>query len=613
MRRTRPLLATAVLGLLGILPANASAADGTYDVVFCHELHRSFGGTIDSTNSFSARSLCSDPQNSSAVKIDNVDRTSEGRSAEVFWEVDEPLGITGVQVEGRLRRANGYASNLFMADSDGRVTQAVASGETGPSDFESYEWSGKPQRQFVASLECREGPSCAPSEHARTWVRNLRFTVADSSDPEVEVEGSLLGGGWLRGPGEIQVVANDQGAGLRRIEVSINGTAVEEESTTCDGELLSGVASEFAPCEPTQTLRSLPDTDVHPFVNGANVISSCASDFADNISCRTHQMRVDNEAPAANFASQDANDPELIRARVVDQFSGLADGSIFFRLGGTTDWHPLLTQKLPGELQTRVDSTAQVPGTYEFLAAATDVAGNTSQTMLRDDGSPMTLQFPLKSGVELNARLEPGGSARTLVAYGRSAGVQGRLLDAAGQPLANKPVIVDEDFGEGALIDHRIRTVTTDESGRWSSKLPAGPSRAVTVEYEGDQRYLDTSVHAGRMTVRTGAKLGLTRKHVPEGSSTTFTGRIERLGARIPARGKLVQIQYQDPTSGRWSTVRNPFRTRSDGRFKFKYGFGTHYVQDVGIRFRLKVPSEHGWPYRGTQTGARRVIVEARQ
>jgi hypothetical protein len=266
-----------------------------------------------------------------------------------------------------------------------------------------------------------------------------------------------------------------------------------------------------------------------------------------------------------------------------------------------------------GELRARVDSTAHAPGTYEFKAVATDVAGNSAETTLMEDGSPMTLAFPLKSGVDLNARIEPGGSKRTTVAYGKSASAQGRLLDAAGQPLADKPVIIDEDFGEGALIDHRVRTVMTDASGRWSSKLPAGPTRSVMAQYEGDLRYLNTSVAAGRMTVRTGAKLGLTRKHVPEGSATTFSGRIERLGARIPARGKLVQIQYQDPMSGRWATVRNPFRTRSDGRFRFKYGFGTHYVQDVAIRFRLKVPSEQGWPYRGTQTGARRVIVEARE
>ncbi len=224
----------------------------------------------------------------------------------------------------------------------------------------------------------------------------------------------------------------------------------------------------------------------------------------------------------------------------------------------------------------------------------------------------MTLDFPLKSGVELNAQIAPGGSKRTLLGYGKSASLRGRLLDAAGEPLPNKPVVVDEDFGEGALIDHRVRTVMTDDNGRWSSKLPAGPSRSVSARYEGDQRYLDTNVEAGRMVVRTGAKLGLTRKRVSEGNATTFTGRIERLGARIPSRGKLVQIQYQDPISGRWATVRNPFRTRSDGRFRFKYGFGTHYVQDVAIRFRLKVPSEQGWPYRGTHSGARRVIVEAR-
>ena len=326
------------------------------------------------------------------------------------------------------------------------------------------------------------------------------------------------------------------------------------------------------------------------------------------------EVRIDNELPALAFAPQDPQDPELIRAPVVDRFlrtSPLAlspTGS-----SGTTDWQPLFTQKQGGELQARVDSAAAAPGTYEFMATATDAAGNSSQTTLREDGSPMTLQFPLKSGVELNAHIEPGGSQRTSVDYGKKASVHGRLLDAAGQPLANKPVIVDEDFGEGALIDHRVRTVMTDESGRWSSKLPAGPSRSVLAEYAGDQRYLDASVDAGRMTVRTGAKLGLSRKHVPDGKAMTFTGRIERLGARIPARGKLVQIQYQDPTSGRWLTVQNPFRTRSDGRFRFKYGFGTHYVQDVAIRFRLKVPTEQGWPYRGTQTGARRVIVEARQ
>ena len=176
-----------VMAMCCALPSVAAASGGTYDVVFCHELNRSFGGTIDSTNSFSARSRCSEPQNDSAVKIENVDRTAEGRSAVVSWQVAEPLGITGVEVDGRLRRANGYVSELFMADAGGHRTQQVATGESEPSDFEPYEWNGKPQQQFVAQLRCVLNPNCPASEPARTWVRNLRFTVADGADPEIEV------------------------------------------------------------------------------------------------------------------------------------------------------------------------------------------------------------------------------------------------------------------------------------------------------------------------------------------------------------------------------------------------------------------------------------------
>ena len=213
MSKVRHLVFLVFLGC-ALVPANAGASGGTYDVVFCHELHRGFGGTIDSTNAFSARNFCSDPQNSSAVKIENVDRTAEGRSATVHWEVDDPLGITGVQVEGRLRRANGYSSDLFMADSDGQRTHVVATGESSPSEFEAYEWHGKPQQQFFAKLQCTLSPSCPASEPARTWVRSLRFTVADGADPVVDAVGGLLDGGWLRGSADVRAEGHDAGSGI---------------------------------------------------------------------------------------------------------------------------------------------------------------------------------------------------------------------------------------------------------------------------------------------------------------------------------------------------------------------------------------------------------------
>ncbi|MEJ7876759.1 MAG: hypothetical protein WKF62_08865, partial [Solirubrobacterales bacterium] len=163
--------------------ARAEASGGTYDVVFCSSLNRSYGGEIETTNAFTARNLCSDPQNDNAIKIESVARATDGRSARVSWGVEPPLGIVGVSAEGRLRRADGFSSKLFMADAEGRLSEEVADGTREPGDFRTVEWEGIPQRQFVARLECTQAPSCEASDHARTWVRNLRFTVADFSDP----------------------------------------------------------------------------------------------------------------------------------------------------------------------------------------------------------------------------------------------------------------------------------------------------------------------------------------------------------------------------------------------------------------------------------------------
>ncbi len=339
---------------------------------------------------------------------------------------------------------------------------------------------------------------------------------------------------------------------------------------------------------------------------------SCASDFSGNETCLVKEVWIDNAEPRVDFKPQISTDPELVRVRSIDEHSGIVNGLISFRKSGTEQWHPLTTQQAPNELRARVDSVAEEPGTYEFMVAATDLAGNEAETTLREDGYPMMLEFPLKSGVELISHFKPGATEKRTVSYGRSLTSGGRLLSMTGAPLADQPIVIDEFFGEGALIDHRIRTVMTDANGRWESKNPAGPSRTVTASYLGDQRYLATDERVGRMTVRTGARFGVSRKQVAEGGRVIFKGKIGRRGARVPNRGKLLQLQYQDADSRRWSTVRNPFYTNPRGRYRFGYEFGTHYVTDVGIRFRLRVLPEQAWPYRSVKSGVRRVVVRAR-
>jgi len=309
--------------------------------------------------------------------------------------------------------------------------------------------------------------------------------------------------------------------------------------------------------------------------------------------------------------NQDPEDPELIRAPLSDAHSGIADARLYLRSAGTLEWQPLHTEVGGGEASSRVDSLAYPPGEYEFMAEATDVAGNGRQTTLRRDGSSMRLSFPLRSGVDLRASVGRGASPSQTLPYGASTEASGRLVSKSGEPLAGKQVTVVEHFGDGALIRERVSHVSTDPDGRWESKIPAGPSRRVEAIFAGTPRYLPASTEAARLTVKSRASFRTSSAKAPEGSRVAFKGRVRHVGARIPAGGKLVELQVR-VAAGRWDTVGEAFRTRGSGGYRTAYRFGQHYTADVRFRFRVKVQSEGDWPYGRAVSKQRAVTIQAR-
>jgi hypothetical protein len=614
MSRARAVIVLAVVSGLGGLAgaAPASAAGGTYDVVQCHPLHRGIPDARISDNAaYAVRQGCPDEDSDHAIRIDNIGAASDGQAGRVRWNAPPGTGIVAVTLGVRLRRDAGHKARVYMADGQLRETARVATGTNAGTGWTSESWSGPAQDQLVVSLQCDDPGDCPRSDEAKAWVRNIRVTLKDFEDPEVEVGGTLLADGWLRGTHGLSVRSTDAGGGVSEVKTGINGIALPTPSL-CERLPDSELWARFAPCAFGNTNQRSVGTTSLPFEDGANALSICAADPAGNTACLSRTLLIDNSSPLLRFQPQQADDPELIRVNSEDPHSGIAEGTISYRAVGATDWTPLLTQRNPGSLTARVDSASEPPGEYEFMVEATDVAGNESSTTLREDGTPMRLAFPLRSGVDLEARLTPGGGPVQTLEYGEASRATGRLTTAAGEPMAGAEVVVDEYFGEGALIDHRIRTVVTDENGRWSSKLPAGPSRSVTATYAGDQRYLDADEAVGRLAVQTGARFATSRARVPEGQKVSFEGRVGRKGARIPSRGKLIQLQYHDPTSKRWFTVRNAFYTDSRGHYRFGYKFGRHYLENVKIRFRLRVMPESNWPYKAVNTRARRVIIVAK-
>src|SRR6185295_17102440 len=395
--------------------------------------------------------------------------------------------------------------------------------------------------------------------------------------------------------------------------VAVNGALIATQGGTCETIAgAPGAAVRFEPCTSGIFLNSVPNTAEAPFHDGQNDISVCAMDFAGNRTCEVRSARVDNTPPSLAFAnSQNPDDPELIRAHVSDGTSGVAAGQILYRPVGEGPWRLLETQRVHGELRARVDSTIYPPGTYEFLAQARDVAGNVVQTTTQADGEPMELAFPLKSGVRLSAHLAPGGSSRATIGYGRRSKVSGRLVDTSGRPLAHQELTVVEHFPDGALINRRVRRMETDSDGLWGERLPAGPSRTVTARFEGGLRYLSDEAKAGSLRVRTKATFHLSRRLVPEGRRVIFRGHVGHRAARIPAGGKLIELQVRD--GSRWETVRQAFYTRANGRFRVRYRFGRFYTSNISYSFRLKVLRERGWPYKApVKSPSRKLVVKAR-
>jgi hypothetical protein len=131
------------------------------------------------------------------------------------------------------------------------------------------------------------------------------------------------------------------------------------------------------------------------------------------------------------------------------------------------------------------------------------------------------------------------------------------------------------------------------------------------VRFDGTQRYLPDQTRAGRLLVRTKATFHLSRRRVPEGRRVVFRGRVAHRAARIPAGGKLIELQVRD--GPRWETVRQAFYTRGGGRYRLRYRFARFYTSDVSYRFRVKVLRERGWPYKApVKSSSRRLVVKAR-
>ena len=619
-RRTRAALAALVAVALALAVAAPAARAGRYTVVQCDPASRAFADAeFDRRNGgdYGFAHRCEEDEDASSLQIYTITTTPQNHYGRISWTAPTGARIIGVGLEAKLRSDAGQQAQLSFIDPSGAEVGRLATGSAAAGGFERYErqLTDGGRERFAAMLTCVERDGCRASEQAKAWARSVRLAISDPVAPSLLISGSLLSPGWHRGSAEIAAAATDTGSGVRRIEFGV-GFAQLPQSQTFPCSVIAGSAlvSRMRPCAQTQSLSAVVDTGAPPFGDGANLIWACARDYgADGTpGCFQQAVMVDNTAPLVAFTkSQDRDDPELVRAAVTDETSGVASGSIAYRPLGGGAWRELPTDLVGGELRARVDSSAEPPGRYLFRASAADVAGNVVAGEARADGKQMVLDFPLRESTRLSASIH--GRDRADVGYDGRVEVAGALRDKGGKPIAGEPVTVIERFEGGSSLEPVSRSARTDRSGRFSIRTSRGPSRRIAVAYRGSRRYLSVRADPIRLGVHGSASLSVSHRSVRAGGKAVFSGDVGRFGARLPAAGKLVELQVRGAGVRHFRTVRQAFRTDQRGRWRISYGFDRFYERPAKFRFRLNVPGESRWPYLGpTRSAVRRLTVKPR-
>ena len=254
--------------------------------------------------------------------------------------------------------------------------------------------------------------------------------------------------------------------------------------------------------------------------------------------------------------------------------------------------------------QLAFDTAALPDGDHTLRMLITDAAGNVTPwgpikiTTRNARPDPSCQPDPALSGpASLQAlskrvpRKNRPTKARTrmIVPYGRAMQVTGVLRGAGRVPVPGAPIclVSRHDGSRGPFVP--IGRATTGSDGRYTARLPNGPSREIRAVYR-----LGNGAIVGRtlLRVRPSVTANPQRRKLRNGQVLVIKGRVR--GGPIPRRG--VALNVQSIREGRWQGFSDPIRTDSKGRFRFRYRF-TRTLGVQRYRLRVRVFAQTGYPY----------------
>jgi hypothetical protein len=510
-------------------------------------------------------------------------RWNSGQKELTYTASDAGSGVESVTltVDGSLHRTVNHSCTRLPS---GGYTQPVPCATATSGSFTLNEPGQLADGRHTLIVTARDAGGAAAANPQEFWVDNN----APGHPLDLSVEG---GDGW-RGENDFAVEWENpdqgNGSGIAGAYYKI-GSAPE---TPTDGTRISEAG-----------LTEISDLEVPG--DGEWSLYVWLRDEAGNASHRQASptpLRLDATAPSLAFAD-DRTAPAEVRVRTSDRHSGVSGGQVDIRRRGVAEWRALDTRREGTELVAAIPDDQLERGTYELRATAVDAVGNRATTTRREDGREMLLDLPVRSDTTLSASLSRRSAGahrarRTLrIGYRRHAWLRG-VLRSGGALLPDTRLTVHARRLNRSEW-HPLTELITDGNGAYRVRLPRGVSREVRVDFAGS-RSLRPASDSVTVRVRGWASLRLRPRRLHRGDTITFVGQVGHFRARLPAAGKLIQIQYLD--GRRWRPAVKLGHTNRRGRFRIKYRF-RRISRPTRIHFRILVPAEGGWPY---GTGASR-------
>jgi hypothetical protein len=133
---------------------------------------------------------------------------------------------------------------------------------------------------------------------------------------------------------------------------------------------------------------------------------------------------------------------------------------------------------------------------------------------------------------------------------------------------------------------------TTNAKGRWTFRVPRGPSRSLTVGY---RARANDSAYAARVSFRELVAAGVVLHappHTVAGRRVNFEGKL--LGGFVPRRGVYVSLEIY--YAGTWREIA---LLHADRHGSFGYGYKFAAIGPATYRFRARVPPLPDYPFQG--------------